>query len=434
MEVVRTSTIHASVPHFMWPSAVRYAAHQLKFWPRVSFAKTSPTLRWTEKVDDASAFRIWGALSLVRDTTASKLSPCTLRCVFLDFPIDAPPWQLYYPRTRRVLSSQDVTFDESVCFYRLHPHASHPVPLTPLFLVPVPPPVDPFPPQGPAALGVSQVDPPLLVELLEIFYDSSSPAEGGDPAADDTAATRRSPRLETPPGFLPRPSSPPLQLVAVDTGAAGGGDTGGEGCGGPGVGQQQLPSRLETPSPQQLREWVVRRGRSGAGALSFLDAGAAPAGGSAEGAGGAGGTTGTGGAGARGTGGPGGAGAPGRGGARTRGAGAAEAGGAGGAGGVGAGGSGGMVLEVLELPELQVVTGASSYTVLALVAAILFTKKPCSMHHELMLLCYCIFWSGTGIFSLVIPPHFCLRIELLSSCWLALLLTSQPLVYLSCQA
>ncbi|CAI7900849.1 unnamed protein product [Closterium sp. NIES-54] len=57
MEVARTSMIHADAPNFLWPFAVRYAAHQLNLWPRVSFPETSPTLRWTGKVGDASVFR-----------------------------------------------------------------------------------------------------------------------------------------------------------------------------------------------------------------------------------------------------------------------------------------------------------------------------------------------------------------------------------------
>ncbi|CAI7797191.1 unnamed protein product [Closterium sp. NIES-54] len=85
---------------------------ELNLWPRVSEPETSPTLRWTGKVGDASMFRVRGALSLVRDAKASKLSSRTLRCVFLGFPTDAPPWQFYHPRERRVFSSQDVTFDE----------------------------------------------------------------------------------------------------------------------------------------------------------------------------------------------------------------------------------------------------------------------------------------------------------------------------------
>ncbi|CAI7782029.1 unnamed protein product [Closterium sp. NIES-54] len=76
--------------------------------------------------------------------------------------------------------------------------------------------------QGPVPSGVSQVDPPPLVEPLEVSSDTSGPAEGGDPATDDTTTTRRSSRLETPPGFPPRPSSPPPQPDAMDSGAAGG--------------------------------------------------------------------------------------------------------------------------------------------------------------------------------------------------------------------
>ncbi|CAI7789468.1 unnamed protein product [Closterium sp. NIES-54] len=52
MEVARTSMVHSVAPHFLWPFAVRYAAHQLNLWPRVSLPETSPTLRWTGKVGD----------------------------------------------------------------------------------------------------------------------------------------------------------------------------------------------------------------------------------------------------------------------------------------------------------------------------------------------------------------------------------------------
>ncbi|CAI7920574.1 unnamed protein product [Closterium sp. NIES-53] len=45
MQATRTSMIHAAAPHFLWPFAVQYAAHQLNLWPRVSLPETSPTLR-----------------------------------------------------------------------------------------------------------------------------------------------------------------------------------------------------------------------------------------------------------------------------------------------------------------------------------------------------------------------------------------------------
>ncbi|CAI5480706.1 unnamed protein product [Closterium sp. Yama58-4] len=168
MEVARTSLVHAAAPHFLWPFAVRYAAHQLNLWPHVSLPETSPTLRWTGEVGDASRFRVWGARALVRDTSADKLSSRTLPCVFLGFVPDAPGWQFYHPTSRRVFASQDVTFDESVPFYRLFPYRTAPLPPPPLFLAPGPPPVDPLPPQGPAPSGVSQVDPPPVAEPVEV--------------------------------------------------------------------------------------------------------------------------------------------------------------------------------------------------------------------------------------------------------------------------
>ncbi|CAI7881974.1 unnamed protein product [Closterium sp. NIES-53] len=104
MDVTRTSMIHAAAPHFLWPFTVQYAAHQISLQPRVSLPETTPTLRWTGKVGDASAFRVWGSRSFVRDNTADKLSSRAVPCVFLGFPPDAPGWQFYHPTSRRVLS------------------------------------------------------------------------------------------------------------------------------------------------------------------------------------------------------------------------------------------------------------------------------------------------------------------------------------------
>ncbi|CAI7889669.1 unnamed protein product [Closterium sp. NIES-54] len=133
MDVARTSMIHAAAPHFLWPFAVQYVAHQINFQPRVSMPETSPTLRWTGKVGDASAFR---------DLSADKL-------------------------TSRLTSRFRTTISSPTA---LPP----PPPPPPLFLALGPPPVDPLPPQGPAPSGVSQVD---ALEPVEVAIDSG--ASGG---------------------------------------------------------------------------------------------------------------------------------------------------------------------------------------------------------------------------------------------------------------
>ncbi|CAI7887636.1 unnamed protein product, partial [Closterium sp. NIES-53] len=205
--------------HFLWPFAVRYAVHQLNLWHRVSVPETLPTLRWTGEVGNVSAFWVWGYLSLVRDLRAGKLSPRTLRCVFLGIPTDAPFWQFYH-------------LTVPLCHAQLR--------------------------------GMTRLLP--------------------------TPWPLAAPRAWRSPGFPPRPSSPPLQPVAVDAGAAGGGATGGVGSGGAGTRDAECPTgtraaggaavggvvgacaggsgarRQETLSPERLCEWAVRWGSPGGGA------------------------------------------------------------------------------------------------------------------------------------------------------------------------
>ncbi|CAI7814468.1 unnamed protein product, partial [Closterium sp. NIES-53] len=249
MEVARTSMIHAAAPHFLWPFAVRYAAHQLNLWPHISLPETSPTLRWTGKVGNASVFRVWGSRAFVRDTSADKLSVRAIPCVFLGFVPDAPGWPFYHPASRLVLPSQDVTFDESVPFYRLFPYRSAPSPPPPLFLAPGPPPVDPLPPQvvvsgaapGAASGGAAS--------------GGAEPGGAGSGGAGSGGAEPGGAELE---GAESRGTEP--------RGAAS--------SGGPAGASPRLSS-------QQLREWLVQRAHRRSGAPRAGDPGGAGAGGAA---------------------------------------------------------------------------------------------------------------------------------------------------------
>ncbi|CAI7778922.1 unnamed protein product [Closterium sp. NIES-54] len=211
MEVARTSMIHAAPPHFLWPFAVRYAAHQLNLWPRVSLPETSPTLRWTVKVGDALVFR-------------------------------------------------DVMFDESVPFYHLFPYRSAPSPPSPLFLALGPPPVDPLPPLGPAPSRVSQVDPlsgtaPVQVAVVPGAAPgvvsggaASGGAEPGGAGSEGAGSGGAEPEGVEPGG-------------ADSEGAESGGAKpwGAALSGGPTSASPRLSS-------QQLREWLVQRPHRRSGA------------------------------------------------------------------------------------------------------------------------------------------------------------------------
>ncbi|CAI7817263.1 unnamed protein product [Closterium sp. NIES-54] len=305
MEVAHTSMIHAAAPHFLWPFAVRYAAHQLNLWARVSLPETSPTLRWTGKVGDASVFWVWGSRAFVRDASAASSLPA--------------PFPAYS------LALSDVTFDKSVPFYRLFPYHSAPSPPPPLFLAPGPPLIDPLPPQGPAPSGVSQVDPlPSTAPVHVAVVSGAAPGAASGAAAfgganpGGTGSEGAGSGGAEPEGVEPRGA----ELEGAEPGGSesegaefGGAEPrGAASSGGPASASPRLSS-------QQLREWLVRRphhrsippgggeprdaGAGGAavtpGAGDPMEPGAAGAGGAGAGVAGVGGP-GAGGAGAAGAG------------------------------------------------------------------------------------------------------------------------------------
>ncbi|CAI7818375.1 unnamed protein product [Closterium sp. NIES-54] len=290
MEVARTSMIHAAAPHFPWPFAIRYAAHQLNLWLRVSLPETLPALCRTGEVGDASVFRVSGSCAFVRDTTADKLSARSIPC--------------------------DVTFDEFFPFYRLFPYRSAPPPAP--AALPCSQSPSGRPPKGPAPSGVSQVDPlpgPAPVEEAIGSGAARGAVSGGaEPGGAESVGA----------GFGGAEPGGEELGGAEPAGAESGGaePQGAASFGGPARASPRL-------SPQQLREWLVRQARLWSGTTRAGGAGDAGAGGT--------GVT----AGAGGIGGPTEPGAAGAGGSCAGGAGAGGAG-AGGTctGGTGAGGAG----------------------------------------------------------------------------------------------
>ncbi|CAI6012588.1 unnamed protein product [Closterium sp. NIES-65] len=230
MDFARTSMMHAAAPHFLWLFAVQYAAHQLNLQPWFSLPETSPALRCTRKLGDASAFWVWGSRAFVRDLSADKLSP-----------------------------RADVTFDESVPYYCLFPYRTAPLPPPPLFLAPGATQLDPLLPQGPATSRVSQVD---AVEPVEVAVDSGA-ARGAEPAGAGSGGAE-SGGAETWGG-----KSGGAETWGAEPGGAapGGAERGGAELGGAGfarVADGDALSRREPLSLQEVREWFAHRWRRAA--------------------------------------------------------------------------------------------------------------------------------------------------------------------------
>ncbi|CAI7892801.1 unnamed protein product [Closterium sp. NIES-54] len=256
----------------------------LNLWPRVSLPKTSPTLRWTRKVGDASVFRVWGSRAFVRDTSADKLSLRTIPCVFLGFVPDAPCWLFYHPISRRVFPPQDVMLDESVPFYRLFSYRSTPPPPPPFLLAP----------------GASRD--------VASGGAASGGAEPGGAESEGAETGGAEPGGVEPGGVAPGGGEPRgAETEGVEPGGAvsEGAESGGAGPHGA-ASSGRSAGASPSLSLQQLREWFARRTRLRSGAIGAGGAGPAGGGGTgvAAGAGVTGGaaTTGPGGAGAEGAG------------------------------------------------------------------------------------------------------------------------------------
>ncbi|CAI7813062.1 unnamed protein product [Closterium sp. NIES-53] len=199
----------------------------------------------------------------------------------------------YHPTSLRVFLSQDITFYESVPFYRLFPHRSAPPPPSLLFFALAPPPVDPLPPQGLAPSGVSQVDPLPGPAPVQVAVDSGAARGAVSGGAEPGGA--ESEGAETGGAEPGGAASEGVESGGMEP--LGASSSGGSAGASPGL------------SPQQLREWFVPRTRLRSGAFGAGGVGVAAR------AGVTGGTATTG-----------------LGGARTRGTGAAGTGGVGGAG------------------------------------------------------------------------------------------------------
>ncbi|CAI7903850.1 unnamed protein product [Closterium sp. NIES-54] len=204
MEVARTSMIHAAAPHFLWPFAFRYSAHQLNLWPRVSLPETLPILH--------------------------KISSRAIPCLAGRF--TTPP--------------RDVTFDEPVSFFHLFPYRTAPLP-------------------PPCRSSLLQVDPlPGTVPVEVVVYSGAARGaasrgaafEGAEPGGAELesaeirgAEPRGTGTVGGPVGTSPRlsPRGEPLspqqlrewfaQRTRLRSGAAGAGGTaaGCTGAGGAGV-------------------------------------------------------------------------------------------------------------------------------------------------------------------------------------------------------
>ncbi|CAI7893923.1 unnamed protein product, partial [Closterium sp. NIES-54] len=256
MDVARTSMIHAAAPHFLWPFAVQYAAHQLNLQPRVSVPETSPTYGGP------------GRLAMRLCFGSGDLGRLSVTCLRTSCPPELFPASSLASLLTRLGGSFTTPPRIVFCPPRTSPSTSWCLTT------------------GPAPSGVSQVD---AVEPVEVAVDSGA-ARGTEPAGAGSggaahegaepggAESRGAESGGAQPGGAEFGSaeSGGAEPGGAEPGGAepggaepGGAEPGGAEPGGAGsarVASRGTSSRRELLSLQELREWFARRWSRAAGA------------------------------------------------------------------------------------------------------------------------------------------------------------------------
>ena len=113
LEKARCMLFHAKLSKGFWTEAVKMAAFLANRSPNTALGLKTTEEVWSRSPVDYSGIRICGcpAYAYVND---GKLEPRAKKCVFLGYTDGIKGFRLWDPSTSRIITSRDVTFNESV--------------------------------------------------------------------------------------------------------------------------------------------------------------------------------------------------------------------------------------------------------------------------------------------------------------------------------
>jgi hypothetical protein len=112
LEKVRCMLSSAGLGKIFWVEAVNYAYHLINRLPATAIDEKTPIEVWSGKpANDYDKLHVFGcpAYFHVKD---SKLDPRAKKAVFLGFSTSVKGYRLWCPELKKVILSQDVTFNE----------------------------------------------------------------------------------------------------------------------------------------------------------------------------------------------------------------------------------------------------------------------------------------------------------------------------------
>ncbi|KAJ9537531.1 hypothetical protein OSB04_030264 [Centaurea solstitialis] len=112
LEKVRCMLSNSKMPKSFWAEAASTACYLINRSPSVTLDKKTPMEVWNGSPADYTDLKIFGCPTYAR-VDNGKLEPRAVKCKFLGYKDGVKGFRLWCPETKKILISQDVTFDEA---------------------------------------------------------------------------------------------------------------------------------------------------------------------------------------------------------------------------------------------------------------------------------------------------------------------------------
>lgn len=114
MNMVRCMLIARKVPKTFWTEAVNWTFYVLNRCPTLAVKNITPQEAWSGVKPSVDHFRVWGCVAHVHvpKEKRGKLDDRSFACVFLGVSDESKGYRLFDPKTKRVVVSKDVVFEE----------------------------------------------------------------------------------------------------------------------------------------------------------------------------------------------------------------------------------------------------------------------------------------------------------------------------------
>jgi hypothetical protein len=184
LQVARTLKFHAHLPTHFWGECALTAVHIINRLPTPVLSFQTPFERLYSKSPHYHHLRVFGCLAYATNVhTSHKFDSRAMPCIFIGYPAGQKAYKLYNLSTKKVITSRDVFFHETIFPYASNKIISH---------------CDPFP-----AYSHSSVPFPIL-DTSSFNHNLTEQPSSSQPIAPNNIT----PSFSIP-SDLPTPNSPP---------------------------------------------------------------------------------------------------------------------------------------------------------------------------------------------------------------------------------